>query len=163
KESARIAALIKELGNDDFKKRETAGNKLAKIGKPALPALRDEALGNDDAEIRRRALRVARKIRPAFFTSKSSGMKLTLIRAGDSPMGSFKSEPGRRPDEQRHWVRVGKSFFLGTREVTQAQYKQVMKTNPSWFADTGLGKFKVAGTATGDFPVKSVTWFDALE
>jgi len=39
----------------------------------------------------------------------------------------------------------------------------VMGSNPSYFSASGLGKLKVAGTDTGDFPVEFVSWEDANE
>ncbi|MBL8792600.1 MAG: HEAT repeat domain-containing protein [Planctomycetia bacterium] len=65
---ARIARLIGQLGNDDFKVREAAGKELEKIGVPALKPL-EEALKSTDAEVRRRAEDLLDKIGshdPAF-------------------------------------------------------------------------------------------------
>ena len=42
-------------------------------------------------------------------------------------------------------MRITRPFYLGVYEVTQDEYRQVMKTNPSWFSATGGGKDKVAG------------------
>ena len=49
-----IGKLIRQLGDDDFEKRETAGKRLLVIGEPALSAL-EQARKSDDAEVRRRA------------------------------------------------------------------------------------------------------------
>jgi hypothetical protein len=54
-EAGRIADLIRQLGDDDFERREAASEKLAAIGEPALPALRKAASTSADLEIRRRA------------------------------------------------------------------------------------------------------------
>lgn len=43
----KVAKLIKDLGNEDFKVRDAACEELLKLGKEALPALK-EALKNDD-------------------------------------------------------------------------------------------------------------------
>jgi len=51
---ARIAKLVKELGADDWAARENASKELLKIGKPALPALK-EAAQSKDAEVAARA------------------------------------------------------------------------------------------------------------
>jgi hypothetical protein len=50
----RIAELVKQLGDDEFVKREAASKALEGIGEPALPALR-KAAGSADLEVRRRA------------------------------------------------------------------------------------------------------------
>jgi hypothetical protein len=52
-----IQKLIQQLGHDSFAVREEATKRLAEIGRPAVPALR-EALRNKDAEVRQRAQRI---------------------------------------------------------------------------------------------------------
>jgi uncharacterized protein (TIGR03067 family) len=47
--------LIRQLGSRKFREREAASKALAKIGEPALDALRKAASDNADAEVRRRA------------------------------------------------------------------------------------------------------------
>jgi hypothetical protein len=58
----RVAALIKQLGDRAFARREAATKKLADIGEPALVALRKAATSSDDLEIRRRAERIIQTI-----------------------------------------------------------------------------------------------------
>jgi uncharacterized protein (TIGR03067 family) len=50
----RIAALIRQLGDKEFAKREAASKELDAIGEPALEALR-KAATDDDAEVRRQS------------------------------------------------------------------------------------------------------------
>jgi hypothetical protein len=49
-----------------------------------------------------------------------------------------------------HQVTIGKGFFMGEYEVTQAQWQAVMKNNPSHFKGD-------------DLPVEEVSWDDAQE
>src|SRR5262245_31069946 len=58
----RIARLIKQLGHDEFAKREAASEELEAIGAPALPALRKAAASGPDAETRSRAEQIAQAI-----------------------------------------------------------------------------------------------------
>jgi hypothetical protein len=58
---AEVEKLIRELGDDDFDVRESASNRLALIGEPALPLI-DKALKSNDAEVRRRAEDLKAKI-----------------------------------------------------------------------------------------------------
>jgi hypothetical protein len=44
-EAERIARLVKQLGDDDFAKREAGSKELDDIGEPADPALRKEKDG----------------------------------------------------------------------------------------------------------------------
>ncbi len=74
----------------------------------------------------------------------------------------FKAEYAK--DEQpQHRVKITQPFFMATHEVTQAQYEQIMGTNPSWFSVSGRGKSDVSGQTTSRFPVEYVSWFDAVE
>src|SRR5438552_2008573 len=53
-DDAEIARLVKQLGDDDFYKREAASKRLAEIGEPAFDALH-KAETSDDLEVRHRA------------------------------------------------------------------------------------------------------------
>jgi formylglycine-generating enzyme required for sulfatase activity len=94
------------------------------------------------------------------FTN-SIKMKLVRIRAGKFLMGSPADEPGRRPSEHRHEVEITRPFFLAVYAVTQAQYQKVMGNNPSYFSPTGGGRAR-AGGDSGDLPVETVSWNDAV-
>jgi formylglycine-generating enzyme required for sulfatase activity len=83
-------------------------------------------------------------------SADSFGMKFNLIPAGTFTMGE-----GDEADDQLfqalvHEVTLTKPFKMGVHEVTQAQYEQVMKNNPS--------NFKGA-----ENPVENVSWEDAVE
>ena len=52
-------------------------------------------------------------------------------------------------------VTIARPYYIGKFEVTQAQYKQVMGTNPSVFQGSQIAD------AADDHPVDSVTWADA--
>jgi uncharacterized protein (TIGR03067 family) len=55
KDAETISRLIKQLGDDDFEKREAASRELDSIGEPAVSALRKAVASSPDVEIRRRA------------------------------------------------------------------------------------------------------------
>jgi formylglycine-generating enzyme required for sulfatase activity len=77
-------------------------------------------------------------------------MELMLIPPGEFLMGSPAFEDGRGIDETQHKVTLTKPFFMGTTEVTQAQFFRVLRKNPS--------KFKAA-----KHPVEMVTRDEAVE
>ena len=81
-----------------------------------------------------------------------SGMKLEMkkIPAGSFLMGSPPSETGRGYYETQHRVTLTKDYWLGTFEVTQAQWQAVMGNNPSYFHGDNL-------------PVEQVSWEDVKE
>jgi WD40 repeat protein len=60
-DAKRIAALIKQLGDDAFEKREAAGEELESIGMAALDALK-KAAASGDPEVGRRAAMLHQKI-----------------------------------------------------------------------------------------------------
>src|SRR5262245_53556628 len=95
--------------------------------------------------------------------TNSVGMKLVRIPAGKFTMGSPTDEVSRTPSEHQHEVEISKSFFLGVYEVTQAEFKKVMGTNPSAFAPGGARAASVGGMDTTKFPVESVTWTEAKD
>ena len=93
--------------------------------------------------------------------TNSIGMQLTLIPPGEFTMGSPTTEAERRDFETPHRVTLTRPFYLGTYEVTQAEYLTIMGENPSWFSANGKGKDKVAGKKTERFPVEFTNWEDA--
>ncbi len=80
------------------------------------------------------------------------GMKFVLIQPGSFMMGSPSGERHRNRDEgPRHRVVISRPFYLQTTEVTQAQYRAIMRSNPS--------RFK----GCDQCPVEQVSWNDAQE
>jgi formylglycine-generating enzyme required for sulfatase activity/uncharacterized protein YgiM (DUF1202 family) len=75
--------------------------------------------------------------------------EMVVIPAGSFMMGSPASEPNRDEDEgPQHRVTIFKHFGVGKFEITQAEWRSVMGTNPSRFK----GSRK---------PVERVSWNDA--
>ena len=58
-------------------------------------------------------------------------LEMIWIKPGTFTMGSPEDELGRFDDEVQHQVTLTRGYWLGKYEVTQAQYKAVMGTNPS--------------------------------
>jgi len=74
---------------------------------------------------------------------------MVLINGGTFVMGSPSDEYDRDFDELQHYVTVS-SFYLGVYQVTQKEYQNIIRKNPSDF--------------TGDnLPVDNVSWYNALE
>ena len=75
--------------------------------------------------------------------------------AGSYLRGSPESEVGRAKDEgPAHRVTLGRPFYLGKFEITQAQWSAVMGNNPSTFTDR---------PDAAVHPVDHVSWTDARE
>jgi WD40 repeat protein len=62
-----IRALIGQLGDDSFDRREDGSKRLTTIGEPALKLLRKAAKDGTDAEVRERARQVIEAIVTGFF------------------------------------------------------------------------------------------------
>ena len=84
------------------------------------------------------------------------GMELVYIPAGSFMMGS---ENGSSDEEPVHQVRIREGFHMGKYEVTQAQWQQMMGTNPSNFKGDNLP----VKTEGDNLPVENVSWNDAQE
>ncbi|MHC6201823.1 SUMF1/EgtB/PvdO family nonheme iron enzyme [Breznakiellaceae bacterium SP9] len=72
---------------------------------------------------------------------------MVLVPAGTFAMGSTNGDNDEQPV---HQVTIRKPFYMGTYEVTQKEWAEVMGFNPSWFKGDTL-------------PVEQVSWFDAVE
>jgi sulfatase modifying factor 1 len=156
---AAVEMLILQLGSEEFSEREAAKKELELLGERPLALLREAVVETKNPELRWRAEHL---LQAPERTSPAIGLKLALIPAGEFQQGSPESEAGRREDETAHRVQISRAFYLGVYEVTQQEYEQVLKQNPSWFTKTAGGKEKVAREFTDRFPVERVSWFDAL-
>jgi uncharacterized protein (TIGR03067 family) len=96
----RIAALIRQLGDKEFAKREEAGKELDAIGEPALDSLR-KAVSSDDLEIRSRAATIVRAVtgRIRVATTKKELEKLQ----GTWSLVSYETDGKRiKGEDERH-------------------------------------------------------------
>ena len=75
-------------------------------------------------------------------------MELVRVEAGSFTMSARDGEIFN--DEVSHRATLTKDFYIGRTEVTQAQWKAVMGSNPSGFKGD-------------DLPVEKVSWNDAME
>ena len=158
-----INTQIKRLGNGNFDQREQAVKKLMAAGENALPYLNVASRTEDDPEAVFRIRGLVTAIVDQTKVSKSTNMQLTLIEPGEFVMGSLAEEVDRHQNEEPHKVKMTKFFLMGTKEVTQKEYSDVMDERPSWFSAMGKGRSRVEKFETGVFPVDSVSWYDAIQ
>lgn len=158
-----LSALLRKLGHRRYETRQEASLALVKRGEKALSALRAAQRESKDPEVRLRSQFIIRHIIQNIRVSRSTGLRLAFIDFGAANIGSSPQERGRRGDEQLHMIYIEKPFLMGRYEVTQAEFQKVMKRNPSYFSKTGLGARRLKNKETKQFPVDSVSWFDALE
>jgi formylglycine-generating enzyme required for sulfatase activity len=86
------------------------------------------------------------KQRQSVVFTNSIGISLKLLTAGSFTMGDSASGP----DEKPHRVTLTKPFYMGVHEVTNAQWKQVMGSVPSYWQQA-------------DHPVEQVSWQEVTE
>ncbi|MHC6202917.1 formylglycine-generating enzyme family protein [Breznakiellaceae bacterium SP9] len=84
----------------------------------------------------------------AVFAQTANFTDFVLIKGGTFTMGSPASELDRIADETQHRVTITE-FYLAKSEVTQKEYRDLMRNNPS-------------NTQGDNLPVEQVTWFDAI-
>ncbi|GHV58266.1 hypothetical protein FACS189460_5780 [Deltaproteobacteria bacterium] len=88
--------------------------------------------------------------RPQTYTN-SLGTEFVLIPAGTFVMGSPpEDESAYDWEKPAHQVTISRPFYLSKYEVTQAQWEEVMGSNPSYFKGR-------------DNPVENVSWEDVQE
>ena len=93
---------------------------------------------------------------PAPAMRAQTGTLLRLIEGGSFVMGSERREQGRRANEFPRRVTLSRAFYLGTREVTNGEFRRFKATHSSGFV----------GKRTLDLdnqPVSNVTWTDAVQ
>ena len=79
------------------------------------------------AETKPLAIRKMKALTPGVYeVPESHGLTLTHIASGKFVMGSPSGEVGRRDDETQRTVTISQPFYLGIKEITQAQYMNAM-------------------------------------
>ncbi len=92
-----------------------------------------------------------RTVSGLVMTVNCVGMNFVRLPLGSYLAGSPPQEEGRDANEALHQVIISAAVEMQTTPVTQAQWQQVMETNPSYFqGDPGL-------------PVEQVSWNDCQE
>lgn len=83
-----IRALIAQLGDESFQKRQEAEKKLIAVGKPALAFLKKASTESKDAEVRERTTAVLRAIRerpgPGFWVLGGNVFDIAFSKDGQS-------------------------------------------------------------------------------
>ncbi len=105
----------------------------------------------DEQEAKGHQLRWAKYLKVPVEWENSIGMKFVLIPPGIFMMGAPDSLASAQDDEKpQHRVQISRPFYLGTYEVTQVQYMNVVGNNPSGFQNEEAD--------TTDYPIETVYW-----
>ena len=92
---------------------------------------------------------------PANVATKVN-QQLKLIPLGRFVMGSARREPGRRANEGQHEVEFKRAFYLGVKEVTNADFRKFKAGHRSGIAGN-------SSLELDNQPVVNITWQDAVE
>jgi formylglycine-generating enzyme required for sulfatase activity len=90
---------------------------------------------------------------PGRITTKS-GIKLLIVSGGTYTAGTDRREQGRRPNEGMHKVTLARPFYMGEREITNAQFRLFQPAH-------GSGSVGNTSLDLDKQPVVRVTWDDA--
>ncbi len=91
----------------------------------------------------------------ATLLRTSLGQELKLVPGGQFTMGSSRREIGRRANEVLRPVRLTRAFYLGTREVTNAELR-------AFNAEHDSGEFDGHSLNGDDQPAVNVSWEEAV-
>ncbi len=118
----------------------------------------------------------ARHLKVDTGFTNTLGMKLVLIPPGEYLRGSAAADvalllqaqvpakPEQFADEQpQHRVRISKPFHMAKFEVTQEQFEKLLGRNSASYSVNGARRTLISGLETSEFPMETVTWYDALE
>jgi len=95
-----------------------------------------------------------KSIGPAGVITAKNGYRLKLVQPAPFTMGASRREQGRRANETLRKINLQKPFYIGTREVTNKEFKQFLARHNS-------GAFKGQRLSQDDHPVVQITWEQA--
>ena len=126
---------------------------IVAISAVARQRLAEEARKAEEARIaeaKRLAAEAMKRFESTMVIPLPGGVELKVMKveAGTFTMGAKDGE--NDSDETPHTVTLKHDFYIGQTEVTQAQWKAVMGSNPSFYRGRG-----------DDLPVECVSWVDA--
>jgi formylglycine-generating enzyme required for sulfatase activity len=88
------------------------------------------------------------------------GQGLKLVSAGRFMMGSSRSEQDRRSNEILHEVELSRAFYLGVREVSNAEFRKFREAQG---ATHDSGEFNGESLNGDDQPVVRITWEEVAQ
>jgi formylglycine-generating enzyme required for sulfatase activity len=142
-EAERQAAILEEQRRSEVKAEAERQAAIVKEQRRAeVIALAKQDVQNKSVQDFEKGLPKTRM----FDLGNGVNLEMVLIPVGTFMMGSPESEAKRSTDETLHQVTISKPYYLGKYLVTQAQWQQVMRNNPSNFKGDKL------------LPVENVSW-----
>jgi formylglycine-generating enzyme required for sulfatase activity len=127
------------------------------IRKEGYDAFRTRTLPGPGLPQQVKAILKRREAAPAVgagIIRAQNGYEMKRVEAGAFSMGSSRREQGRRSNEVLKPVRLSRPFYIGTREVTNREFREFMPSHHS-------GAFKDQDLNRDDLPAVMVSWEQA--
>ncbi|MCP4887000.1 MAG: SUMF1/EgtB/PvdO family nonheme iron enzyme [Planctomycetaceae bacterium] len=119
-----------------------------------------EAIASINEELKQAdALSVAATKRDQHWHVNSQGQTFVTLDAGEMPIGSPDSEPGRSSAEQLHRVKIGRRFAIASKEVTRAEWRTFATAHPGVYSPDQERLEVFSGQE--DSPMIAMVWFEA--
>ena len=133
-----------------------------------------------DAQTNPLTVRKMKALSPGVYeVPESHGVRLTYILSGKFVMGSPSGEMGRRADETQRKITISRPFYMGIKEITQAQYMNAMHLDhvedsmnggpwnhhlPAFYkgGPWGVERTHVTSPLESDRPMDMLTWEEAM-
>ncbi|MCE9548475.1 MAG: hypothetical protein K8T25_23620 [Planctomycetia bacterium] len=125
-----IAALVKQLDDDQFARREEASHKLQTAGAAALPGLEKAAQGTS-LEMSTRAFAILKKNLTSTDATLASATRATVERLAASKSPDAKSPDEKKPDEHLAAVATrARELLAGPQQVAKNEPFEVAQPFP---------------------------------
>ena len=136
-----LASVLWFYFNHKYYKKYNIPSDLIPINNASYSPTKDLASGSATAQ--EKQIKAVKKTGlPLEVKTAKYEIQMRLIPAGSFLMGN--------PDDEyrlQHQVVINKTFYMGTYEITQKQWKEVMENTPSYFKNAG-----------DNAPVEQVSW-----
>ena len=137
-----LAAVPHEI---ELRKEGYAGYRNTVIPQPGF---------SQELKVRLLTLAEARLARLKPVITTILGQELRLLEPSSIQLGASRREPGRRANEVLREVNLTRLYYLATKEVTNAEFREFASGHSS-------GKFQDADLDRDDQPVSNVSWEEA--
>jgi len=144
-EAKRLAEDKKRL-EEERRSLEEERKKIDDLKRKTLQQPTDLAMGKHPEAAKKEKTKTQRDV----FTDPATGMEMIFVKGGCFQMGDTFGD-GDNHEKPVHEVCVD-DFYLGKYEVTQGQWKRIMRNNPSHFSNCG-----------DNCPVEKVSWDDVQD
>ena len=137
-----LAAVPHEI---ELRKEGYAGYRKTVIPQPGF---------SQEVKVRLLTIAEARLARLKPTITTAIGQEMLLLQPSPLTLGASRREPGRRANEVLRDVDLNRLFYLGTKEVTNADFRRFASGHSS-------GRFQDADLDREDLPVSNVSWDEA--